>query len=85
MALPLWLWTRCLPRTAAHPAGVTSIRSVARWNLAHDVATALTGSAVFLALALGVVITTMWTPASDAVPDAAEMGEGDEVLGLSID
>ena len=70
--------------TAAHPSAVTSIRSVARWNLAHDVATALTGSAVFLALALGMVITTMWTPASDAVPEAAEMGE-DEVLDLIID
>lgn len=70
--------------TAAHPSAVTSIRAVARWNLAHDVATALTGSAVFLALALGVVITTMWTPASDAVPEAAEMGE-DEVLDLIID
>jgi EmrB/QacA subfamily drug resistance transporter len=70
--------------TAAHPSAVTSIRAVARWNLAHDVATALTGSAVFLALALGMVITTMWTPASDAVPEAAEMGE-DEVLDLIID
>ena len=49
-----------------HTDGVTSARSVAQWNLAHDVATALRGSAVFLALALVVIMATMRAPAADA-------------------
>ncbi len=62
----------------AHPLDVTSSRSVAQWHLAHDIATALKGSAIFLALALVVVVVTMRQP---SVGTAAEPSvEGQEEL-----
>jgi EmrB/QacA subfamily drug resistance transporter len=44
---------------AAHPLALATPRIEARHELAHAVATTLSGSAVFLALALAVVIVTM--------------------------
>jgi predicted MFS family arabinose efflux permease len=63
---------------ALHPVGLTSSRSVAQWNLAHDVATALRGSAIFLALALVVILTTMRPSAPGAAPDLLESRKGEE-------
>jgi EmrB/QacA subfamily drug resistance transporter len=51
---------------AAQPTGAGPVRSVAQWNLAHAIATSLKGSAVFLTLALVVVVAVMRVPA--AVP-----------------
>jgi hypothetical protein len=44
----------------------TSAQRVADLALAHGVATALRGSALFLALGLVVVLTVMWRPAAAA-------------------
>ncbi len=54
-------------RSAAHhPLAGASAAVEARYELAHAVATALTGSAIFLALALSVAIVLMRPPASTA-------------------
>ena len=62
-------------RTAAHaPLVGASPRVEAAHELAHGIATSLTGSAVFLALALAVVVLVMWRPAAAtaiAAPEAA--------------
>jgi EmrB/QacA subfamily drug resistance transporter len=47
----------------AHPLGGASAKLEAQHELAHAVSTALTGSAVFLALGLGVVLIVMRRPA----------------------
>jgi Na+/phosphate symporter len=52
--------------TPAHPAPHTSAARAADAALAHGVASALRGSALFLALALVVVVTVMWRPAARA-------------------
>jgi len=52
------------------PASTSAL--VARQELAHGVATALRGSAIFLALALAMVVTVMWRPAM-AEADATEL------------
>ncbi len=67
---------------AAHPLDVTSSRSVAQWNLAHDIATALKGSTIFLALALVVVVVTMRQPAAGAVTEQSIEGQ-DELVDLA--
>jgi hypothetical protein len=69
----------------AQPVGVTSPRSVAQWNLAHDVATALRGSAVFLALALVVIIATMRPAAPEAALDPSEIEDVEELSNLVLD
>jgi EmrB/QacA subfamily drug resistance transporter len=66
----------------AHPLDVTSSQSVAQWNLAHDVSTALRGSAIFLALALVVVVATMRQTARATEPAIDEPGE---LMDLVID
>jgi EmrB/QacA subfamily drug resistance transporter len=52
--------------TPTHPAPHTSSARAADVALAHGVATALRGSALFLLLALVVVVTVMWRPATAA-------------------
>ncbi len=47
-----------------HPIAAGPARSLAQWNLAHAIATALRGSALFLALALVVVVAVMRAPAA---------------------
>jgi EmrB/QacA subfamily drug resistance transporter len=68
---------------ASHPAGTGPVRSVAQWDLAHAIATSLKGSAVFLTLALVVVVAVMRVPA--AAPAATyEDAEMETVLeGIS--
>jgi EmrB/QacA subfamily drug resistance transporter len=63
----------------AHLARTASANGLARQELAHGVATALRGSALFLALGLIVVVTVMWRPATAAAPVAAfDLELGDE-------
>ena len=50
--------------TPAHQAPHVSATRAADAALAHGVAAALRGSALFLALALAVVVTVMWRPAA---------------------
>ncbi len=67
--------------TAARGA-VDSTRAEAQTNLAHAVATSLTGSAVFLALALLVVVIVMRPPATDRVIVIGAEEALDEALAL---
>ena len=61
--------------TPARTASPTTAARAADVALAHGVATALRGSAVFLALALVVVVTVMWRPATATDPaDTATLG-----------
>jgi hypothetical protein len=69
---------------AAHPAGDVPIRTASQWDLAHDVAAALRGSAIFLALALVVIIATMRTGTPDPVV-APGPGSADELIDLATD
>jgi hypothetical protein len=64
--------SRVTPPTAAVTAGHT----VAQWQLAHAVSRALTGSAIFLALALVVVTVVMRQPVE---------AEADDPRGVVID
>ena len=68
-----------------HPDGSTSAGSAAQWNLAHDVATALRGSAVFLALALVVIVVTMRPAPAPATADVGGLGASDERVDLVVD
>ena len=70
-------------RHGATGRGTTpSTRTGAQADLAHAVATSLTGSAVFLALALAVVVLVMRPPATDRVIVIAEQDALDEALVL---
>ncbi len=73
------------PSRAGRPGAVAPIRSVVQWNLAHDVAAALRGSAVFLALALVVIVATMRPGVPEATLDSPGIEEGDERLELVVD
>jgi EmrB/QacA subfamily drug resistance transporter len=68
----------------AVPTGTASGRSVARWDLAHQIATSLKGSAVFLALAFVVVVAIMRVPPTPADPSTAE-GETERELEGTFD
>ena len=52
---------------SAHHPDADATPFAARDDLAHAVATALTGSAVLLAIALTIVVTTIWRPRRQAV------------------
>ena len=73
------------PSRAGRPGAVAPIRSVVQWNLAHDVAAAMRGSAVFLALALVVIVATMRPGVPEATLDSPGIEEGDERLELVVD
>ena len=62
---------------AAQPTRAGPVRSVAQWNLAHAIATSLKGSAVFLALALVVVVAVMRVPSADPAISRPEMEDAE--------
>ncbi len=70
-----------------HPVGhpQPTARLAAQWDLAHAVATALTGSAVFLALALVVVAGFMRSPAISRDGEEVSAPEIDEAFDLALD
>jgi EmrB/QacA subfamily drug resistance transporter len=72
-------------RAAVRPVGAASTQSVAQSNLAHAVATSLTGSAVFLALALAVTLSVMRPRASIPSIDVSRAEEIDEPRDLVFD
>jgi EmrB/QacA subfamily drug resistance transporter len=72
--------------TAPRPAvGSASVRTVAQQDLAHAVATSLTGSAIFLALALTVITVAMRRPTPTPLPGASGTEEADGLLDLAVD
>jgi EmrB/QacA subfamily drug resistance transporter len=68
-----------------HPAGGSSLHSAAQQHLAYAIGRALTGSAVFLALGLVVVVGVMRTPRSAPVPATLASEELAEVLESAFD
>jgi hypothetical protein len=68
-----------------HPTGGSSLHSAAQQQLAYAIGRALTGSAVFLALGLVVVVGVMRTPRSAPVPATSESDELAEVLESAFD
>jgi len=73
-------------RPGAHRAGpLPAGTSPAQADLSHAIATALTGSAVFLALALGVITVVMRSPIPVRVSDPAELEGIEEAVDVAID
>jgi len=75
---------------ASHTAGRLStatgpVRTLAQRELAHAVATALTGSAVFLGLALVVIVVVMRPSASAGAPESPEAAPIQEPYDLALD
>ena len=62
---------------AAQPTRAGPVPSVAQWNLAHAIATSLKGSAVFLTLALVVVVAVMRVPSADPAISRPEMEDAE--------
>jgi EmrB/QacA subfamily drug resistance transporter len=71
--------------TAGTLRSATPTRSEAQIDLAHAVATSLKGSAVFLALALAVVVVLMRSPAPSQALDTSELEEFYEQIEPAID
>jgi EmrB/QacA subfamily drug resistance transporter len=72
--------------TAGHlSAGVGSVRTLAQRELAHAVATALTGSAVFLALALVVIVAVMRPSSPARATEPADAVPIQEPFDLALD
>jgi EmrB/QacA subfamily drug resistance transporter len=68
-----------------HPAGGSSLHTAAQQQLAFAIGRALTGSAVFLALGLVVVVGVMRIPRPARVPATSESEELVEVLESAFD
>ena len=68
---------------ARHPSGA-SVTSAAQHDLAYAVSRALTGSAIFLALGLAVILLVMRTP-SPAPAVETTVGEGEDELAEAFD
>jgi hypothetical protein len=68
-----------------HPVGGSSVHTAAQQQLAFAIGRSLTGSAVFLALGLVVVVAVMRVPRSAPVPASSESEELVEVLESAFD